>query len=289
LRAGANGIGAIAFVGLRDPELMAGPLSALAATMLERAHTFRTASRAAAAAQTELFRGAILDALAHEFKTPLATIVTASGALREIGPLAEDQVELTEIVETEASRLSILTSRLLQIARLDREEIKPHLELTDVVELVTDLADQYAERWPDRKCSLTKDAKVAKVLADAELLRLAVRQLLDNACKYSQPDSTIRIGIDLQGELVTIRIWNRGNPVSSKDRTRIFERFYRGTDERDRAPGSGLGLYVARKIAKAHGGNLELEGDESNQEGNTFRLTIPVDGTNSDRTDAEVR
>jgi two-component system sensor histidine kinase KdpD len=79
LHAGVNTIGAIGFEGLRDPELTAGALSALAATMLERAHTFRTASHAAAAAQAELFRGAILDALAHEFKTPLATIVTAAG------------------------------------------------------------------------------------------------------------------------------------------------------------------------------------------------------------------
>jgi two-component system sensor histidine kinase KdpD len=281
LRARGSIIGAIAFVGLRDTELTAGPLSSLAAAMLERTHTFRNASHAAAAAQAELFRGAILDALAHEFKTPLATIVTAAGGLRELGALALEQVELADIVETEASRLSLLTSRLLQIARLDRDEVKPYFEPTNMAELVTDLADQYAERWPDRKFSLTKEVTTAPVLADAELLRLAVRQLLDNACKYSQPGSAIKIGIELQHEVVTVRVWNHGKPVASRDRAKIFERFYRGTDSRDLAPGSGLGLYVARKIAKAHGGTLEIESEE-NGKGNAFRFTIPVESIDSD-------
>jgi two-component system sensor histidine kinase KdpD len=286
LHAGGNRIGAIAFAGLQDPELTAGPLSALAAALLERVHTFRSASHSAAAAQAELFRGAVLDALAHEFKTPLATIVTAAGGLRELGPLAREQLELTDIVETEASRLSMLTSRLLQIARLIREEVKPHLESTDIAELVTDLADQYAERWPDRKFSLTKNVTTVPVLADAELLRLALRQLLDNACKYSQSGSAVTIGIELQHELVTVRVWNRGNPVSLKDRAKMFERFYRGAEGRDLAPGSGLGLYVARKIAKAHGGDIKLEDhaleDHANEGGNAFRLTIPVESIDSD-------
>ena len=104
LFAGGNKIGAIAFEGLGDPELTAGPLSALAAAMLERTHTFRNASHAAAAAQAELFRGAVFWTLyAHEFKTPLATILTAAGSLREVGPLCADESELAEIIETEAA------------------------------------------------------------------------------------------------------------------------------------------------------------------------------------------
>ena len=185
LRAAGNTMGAIGFEGLRDAELTAGPLAELANAILERAGGFRAASHADAAAQAEVFRGAILDALAHEFKTPLATIVTAAGGLRETGGLRPEQLELAEMAETEAARLGLLTSRLLRIARLDREEVKPQLELTDLVDLVTNLSDQYAELWTDRRLSLTKNVSAVEVLADAELLRLAVRQLLDNACKYS--------------------------------------------------------------------------------------------------------
>jgi two-component system, OmpR family, sensor histidine kinase KdpD len=100
LRAAGNIMGAIGFEGLRDAELTAGPLAELAAAMLERARVFRDASHADAAAQAEVFRGAILDALAHEFKTPLATIGTAAGGLRETGGLRPEQLELAEIAET---------------------------------------------------------------------------------------------------------------------------------------------------------------------------------------------
>jgi two-component system, OmpR family, sensor histidine kinase KdpD len=276
-------IGAIGLDGLGDAELTAGPLTTLAAVVLERARVFRDASHADAAAQAEVFRGAILDALAHEFKTPLATIVTAAGGLREMGGLRPEQLELAEMAEMEAERLGRLTSRLLRIARLDREEVKPQLELTDVAGLVTNLSDQYGERWTDRSLSLTKDVTSTEVLADAELLRLAVRQLLDNACKYSLSGSAIKIGIALQGECVAVRVWNRGSPIASNERARIFERFYRGTEAREVAPGSGLGLYVARKIVQAHGGNLDLESDAvSGGDGTSFCLTLPIARSDSE-------
>jgi two-component system, OmpR family, sensor histidine kinase KdpD len=283
LRAKGNTMGAIGLEGLHDSELTAGPLAELAAAMLERVRVFRDASHADAAAQAEVFRGAILDALAHEFKTPLATIVTAAGGLRETGGLRPEQLELAEMAEMEASRLGLLTSRLLRIARLDKEEVKPQLELTDLAELVTHLADQYEERWTDRKLSLSKDVLTAEVFADAELLRLAVRQLLDNACKYSPSGTVVKIGIAEQHEVVTVRVWNSGNPLPVNERSRIFERFYRGTDARQVAPGSGLGLYVARKIVQAHGGSLDLESDDApNSEGVSFRLTMPIAKSDSD-------
>jgi len=258
---------------LRDAELTAGPLAALAAAMLERARVFRDASHAAAAAQAEVVRGAILDALAHEFKTPLAAIVTATGGLRETGGLRPEQLELAEMAETEASQLGLLTSRLLRVAQLDKEEVRPQLELTDVADLVAELADQYSRRT-ERKFSLIKDVASAEVLADAELLQLALRQLLDNACKYSPVGSAIKVAIELQHESVAVRVWNSGSLVPSSERARIFERFYRGSEARHLAAGSGLGLYVARKIAQAHGGGLDLEPDVS--EGTSFCLTLPI-------------
>jgi two-component system, OmpR family, sensor histidine kinase KdpD len=277
LRARGSSMGAIGFDGLEDANLTAGPLAELAGAALERARIFRDASHAEAAAQSEVFRGAILDALAHEFKTPLATIVAATGGLRETGGLRSEQLELAEMAEMEATRLGQLTSRLLRIARLDREEVKPQLELTDLAELVSDLTGQYAERWTDRKLFLTKDVRAAQVLADPELLRLALRQLLDNACKYSHSGAAVKIGITEQYEFVSVRVWNSGSPPSSNERTKIFERFYRGTSARQVAPGSGLGLYIARKIVQAHGGKLELESDATEKGDEvSFCLSMPI-------------
>jgi two-component system sensor histidine kinase KdpD len=276
LKAGGKAIGAIGFEGLSDPGLTAGALSALAAAMLERAHTFRAASHAAAAAQAEVFRGALLDALAHEFKTPLATILTAAGGLRELGPLGPEQLELTEIVEGEASRLGLLTSRLLRTAHLHQEDVNPQLEFTDVADLVRRVTDQYATQWTDRMLSIRNDATATGVMADPELLQLALRQLLDNACKYSTPGSRVCVSIDLQDEWVAIRTCNSGSSIRTHEQSRIFERFYRGSETQHKTPGSGLGLYVARKIVHAHGGSLDLELGTTAYPDTAFRLALPL-------------
>ena len=280
LQNGGQVIGAIGFEGLHDVELTAEPLAALAAVMMERTRAFRRASHAAAATEAEVFRGAVLDALAHEFKTPLATIITAAGGLKEAGPLRSEQRELAEMVESEASRLGQLTSRLLRLARLDRDEVKPQMELTDLEKVVESVVDQYGQRWPERRLLLTKGDSVY-VLADQELLWLGLGQLLDNACKYSGTGSDIRVSIEPLDESIVVRVWNNGTPIPSVEQARIFERFYRGVDARRQAPGSGLGLYVARKIALAHGGNLDMEEPGESGTGTAFRFTIPISGDES--------
>jgi two-component system, OmpR family, sensor histidine kinase KdpD len=273
---GGRTIGAIGFEGLEDPGITAGPLAALAAAHLERTHSFVHASRAAAAAQTESYRSAILDALAHEFKTPLSTILTAAGALREVRSLGPYHREMAETVESEAARLGRLTSRLIRTARLEREEVKPWIELIDVSSVIADTVDQYAKLSAERRIFVVKDCESSEVMADPELLRLAVSQLLDNACKYSRPGSTVTLRISREDDQIAIRVLSSGNPIPSGERSKIFDRFYRGTDGRRAGPGSGLGLFVARKIALALGGDLNLDSEPEAAEGTAFRLVLPV-------------
>lgn len=239
--------------------------------MTERSRAFQQASRAAAATEAELFRGAILDALAHEFKTPLATILTAAGGLREAGTLRTEQLALTEAVESEASRLEQLTTRLLRLAHLDREEVKPQMELIDLGEVTRSVVDQYSRRWPDRH--VVFEGAKAHVLGDRELLWLGLAQLLDNAFKYSRPGSQIVASVAPAGETTSVRVWNSGSSIPSAEQAKIFERFYRGVEARRLAAGSGLGLYIARKIAVAHGGTIALDRIGS-EEGTAFRFSI---------------
>lgn len=266
--------GAIGFEGLERPEATCGPLAALAAMLLDRTRALRDASRAVAEAQTEVYRSTVLDALAHEFKTPLATILAAAGGIREVGSLMPEQLQMAEMVEAEAARLGGLASRLLRIARLDREEVRPRMESVDVGSVVAQLVQQYTRRSPDRRICFTP-AGAVEVLADPELLRLAVSQLLENACKYSQPGSAVTVELEKHKEDLAIRVSNNGSSISPSDQRRIFERFYRGIDASHLAPGSGLGLYVARKIAAAHGGRLDLESQAGANSEVTFRLTLP--------------
>lgn len=278
LRMGGAGkvTGAIGFEGLRDPEETTGSLAAITAALVERGRAFREATAAAAATQAEVYRSAILDALAHEFKTPLTTILAAAGGMRESGTMSPEQDELASMVESEAIRLRNLASRLLRTARLDREEIRPRMELVDVSSLITRMADQFSSRSTDRKIFLKASHGPFEVWADPELLRIALSQLLENACKYSLPGSIVTLDVEEHSDLVVIEVSNTGSSIAFDERGRIFERFYRGADAKRSTSGSGLGLYVARKIAMAHSGALDLEIQDRPKGRVTFRLTIPV-------------
>jgi two-component system, OmpR family, sensor histidine kinase KdpD len=282
LRASSCSLGAIGFEGLEEARLLAGPLAALAAAGMDRAIAAWQASQSAAEAKAETLRSAILDALAHEFKTPLATILTAAGGLREAGPLRPAQSELADIVESEAERLSQLSARLLSLARLDRDELKPRFEVADSVSVVAPIIDRYSAQYPAHRLILERTANSEEILADMELLQLAVSQLIDNACRYSSPGGPVRVVLEADATSVGIVVWNSGSSIPPTDSGRVFDRFYRGMHAQRVASGTGLGLYIAKKIAVAHGGNLELDSKFAAGNGVAFRLTIPLAPRGSD-------
>lgn len=276
LRAGNRTIGAIGFEGLEHADIAAGPLAALVAAAMDRTRALRVATQATVQAETETTRGAILDALAHEFKTPLATILTAAGGLDALGSLRPEQTELVEMIESEASRIGGLTSRLLRLARLDEEGLKPKMELTDMGVLAADIVERFTKMWPRRRFCFGGTGRASTICGDPELLVLAISQLLDNACRYSPTGTVVQINVETRGRLVTTTVWNEGPPIPVHERDRIFERFYRGQDARRASGGSGLGLYVARRIAAAHSATLDLVTPGEDPSGVAFRLQMPV-------------
>ncbi len=267
--------GAVGFEGKFDDENALFPLFALAGTAFERAQSFRAASTAAAAAQAEMLRSVILDAFAHEFKTPQAVIMTAAGSLRETGGLRAEQLEMTDLIESEVCRMSRLTTGLLRMARLDREDVKPNLEVTGPGELVKHLIGQYRSHCGDHAISL-RVRHSAAVMTDPELIKLALVQLLDNACRYSPPGSPVSIEVDGNAEFAVVLVSNDGDSILPEETERIFERSYRGTNTKNVAPGTGLGLYVARKIIWAHGGDLDLCRNQRAGGTTTFRIRLPI-------------
>jgi len=275
LRVSGQPIGAAGFEGLARAESISGPLAVLAAAMVQRAHSFTAASEAAAAAQIEVLRSAILDAFAHQFKTPLAAILTAAGSLRETGPLVPGQHEMVETIETQAAGLGRLTTRLLRMARLDRDEIQPRLQITDLSSVVALLADPYRNLADGHTIVINSGDEGVEVLSDPDMLGLAIVQLLDNAFRYSPPASTITITVDSVNGFAIVRVTNEGSEILPEEQHRIFDRFYRGAAGHY-ASGTGLGLYVAKKIVLAHGGTLQLDTEHVYGQGTTFYLRLPV-------------
>ena len=266
--------GAIGYEGLSDAESMAAPLSMLAGAALERAQAFEAASAAAATSQVETLRTAIVDAFAHQFKTPLAAILTAAGGIRETRDLTPQGLEMVEMIEGETVRLSRLATRLLVTARLNRDEVQPKLEPTNLADLVARVVDQYLAGT--HVVSTGLDGVPIEVASDQELLALALGQLLDNAFKYSSSNSAVQISLASKEGVASVRVRSRGTLIAPGERDRIFERFYRGAAAAGVVPGAGLGLYVARKIAHAHAGSLELEPCGADNAEATFCLRLPV-------------
>jgi two-component system, OmpR family, sensor histidine kinase KdpD len=275
LRTGDVTRGAIGIEGLRDAGRIIGSLSVLVAAAMEQARVFRKSRDETAATQVEIFRTAVLDALAHEFKTPLATILAVVGGLRESQRLGTQEIEMAGMVEFEASRLNNLTDRLVRMARLDREEVKPRMRNTDIAAFVERMVHRYTAQSRDRQVAVSCECQPAEAQADRQLLELALTQLLDNAFKYSIPGSAVAVEIGVETGFITIRVRNEGSWIAPQEQDRIFERFYRGSGVRNLVTGAGLGLYVARKIAVAQGGSLDL--DKNASPGTVvFRLNLPA-------------
>ena len=271
LRISGRVMGAIGFEGVRGAGSILGPLSLLAATTLERARSFRDARDAAAAAQTEALRTAFVDAFAHEFKTPLGVIMAAADDLRRAG--APTRSGTAEIIETEVDRLNDLATRMLRMARLDAAEVKPRMEHGDLADLVEASVDRLRRLNGNGRIALQIAERPVPMLSDPELLSMAVTQLLENALKYSPIESPVSVRVEGAGFETRVSVTNKGT-IAKADRERIFDRFYRGSNATVVVPGTGVGLYVARKIVVALGGTLELDcaggGDV------TFSIRLPA-------------
>lgn len=272
LRIGYKGIGAIALRANDMSPIVADAIASIAAIALERSRSLEKETRAEAARQSEQLRTAVLDALAHAFKTPLTTILAASSGLLEAGSLSPQQAELVTLIDDQSVVLNDLTTRLLQTARLEGAAIHLHREECSVGELFEDVLAPFQAQLERRRIRLMLPQKDLPVSGDSGLIATALRQLVDNAIKYSDPGSAITIAGEAVNNDFLISVHNEGIPIRPEDRERIFERFYRSPGTEHRAPGTGLGLSIAKKIAEAHSGRVWVDSD---QRGTTFYFSLP--------------
>jgi two-component system sensor histidine kinase KdpD len=272
---GGQPIGSLALKGrsLSDGALQA--LLNLVAIALERVRTEETASRAEAARQSEEFKSTLLDAIAHEFKTPLTSIKAASTSmLSDSVPLTPQFRELATIIDEETDRLSLLVTEAVRMSQIDAGKVRLERELIDVADLLRHVLKHFESKAEGRELKLQAGASLPAVCADKDLVSLALRQLIDNALKYSPPGSPIDVTAELKDNRVIIRVRDRGPGIPERERERIFDKFYRRQTTKAHVPGSGLGLYIAREIARAHGGDVWVEGEPGS--GSEFCVALPV-------------
>jgi two-component system sensor histidine kinase KdpD len=274
LRAGPGPVGALVVRGKLSP-LVVDALASLAAIAIDRHQWFDKEERAENAKKGEQLRATVLDALAHQLKTPLTAVQTASSGLLELGGLTESQCNLVTLINGEAVRLNELCTRLLKAVKLDARQVG--LEADDVV--ILDLVSEVLAKYPDEQernsIQVAVENPSLKVCADRELLAMILAQFIDNARKYSTAGTPITITARVSQTEFLISVHNFGSTIRIEDRERIFERFYRSPELKDSVPGTGIGLSVVRKAAEAHHGHVWVISDV--KEGTTFFLSLPID------------
>jgi two-component system sensor histidine kinase KdpD len=272
IRLGGAPIGSLAVMGTGFSDTVLQALVNLAAIGLERARGRVASTRAEAARQSSELRATVLDAVAHEFKTPLTSIKAAVGELASDNPASKMNQEFVAIIDEEADRLQALVTDAIQMLRIDAGDFVLHRDRHRLAALVTATIKESGLRTEGHTVA-NKVPMDLIVDADQHLLRLALRQLLDNALKYSPPTSTIEIDADAVANAgVQIAVRNSGPPIPEHEQRRIFERFYRGAQARH-VPGTGMGLAIVQQIAQAHGGELTVSSADGTS--TEFRVSLP--------------
>jgi two-component system sensor histidine kinase KdpD len=275
VRLGGHAVGAFAARCLIVSDAALHALLNLIAISLENARDRQMATRADAARQSEEFKSTLLDGLAHEFKTPLTSIKAAtSGLLTGSVPQPAQQHELLTVIDQETNRLNSLVNEAIHLARIEAGKLQLQRQPTRVQDLVEPVLKQLEFLWEGRDIITSFDERLPLVSADADLLQLAIKQLVDNAIKYSPQRSPIRIKAMASDGTVSIGIHNIGDPLVEAELMHVFDKFYRGTNVGGRAAGTGMGLSVAREILRAHGGDIHVE--SSSSEGTLFTAVLPV-------------
>jgi two-component system sensor histidine kinase KdpD len=276
--AGTRPIGALCLVDTSSVGHI-GPLSAdaiasLSAIALERAHSFMAESDAEATKRSEQLRSTVLDGLAHAFKTPLATIQTASSGLLELGTLGTAEEELASLINQESVHLADLTTQVLQTARMNEEQLKVDYQELFVEPFLDLCGEKNRPILAEHPLNLSVECLAGShVWADPRLLQMALLQFLDNASKYASPGSPIDLRVAATDAETLFSVHNEGSYIEPGELRRVFERFYRVPGSEYRASGTGVGLSVAKQIADAHSGRVWIESER--EAGTTFFLSLP--------------
>jgi two-component system sensor histidine kinase KdpD len=270
IKLGGVPVGSLAIRGAGLSDTVLQSIANLAAIGLERARGQEATARAEAARASGELRATVLDALAHEFKTPLTSMKAAASGLLATIPIEMPYRELATILDEDLDRLQALVTDAVQMVRIDAGDFVVHRDRHLVADLVTATLRQY-EAHLDGHSIIESVPAGLQVDADRDLLGLALRQLLDNAVKYSPETSTIEIAAIGNGA-VDIAVRNTGPAIPEREQARILERFYRGADARH-VPGTGIGLAIVQQIAQAHGGSLTVS--STAETGTAFILSLP--------------
>jgi two-component system sensor histidine kinase KdpD len=265
---------AIGSLGFSDAAISAPAMQSIAnlvALAMDRVRKQEAAAQAEGARRHQEMKSMLLDALAHEFQTPLTSIRAGIDAMLAESP-GRDQREWLEIMNEESGRLSAMMTEAIQMARIEAGHVDLDRQMHTVEDLVYSALEKEMAEGSQIEIDLPQG--LPPVSADAGLIRLVIRQIAGNALKYSQPGAPITVRAHAAETGVAITVSDRGPGIPAEEQRQIFEKYYRGKQGRGHLTGMGMGLPIARQVVEAHNGRVWVESQPG--EGATFSFTLPL-------------
>ncbi len=224
----------------------------------------------------EKLQAAVLSSISHDVRTPLVSITGALSSILNDKQLDKNtEEELLKTAFEESTRLNRIVENLLDMTRIEAGALQISWQPAEIRDVVGVALEQLKRSLGERKVHIDIPRDLPEVRIDFVLMARVLANIIDNAVKYSPPDSTVHISAQKAGDNLCLRVRDRGFGIPEKDLPNVFNKFYRG-ERAEKIPGTGLGLSICKGIVEAHKGKLRLESVE--KQGTTVIIELPLAG-----------
>jgi two-component system, OmpR family, sensor histidine kinase KdpD len=276
LRSGTRSIGSLGISGrVLSPRTLEA-LGTLVAIAFERARVVEELGKTEAAREGERLKSALLDSVTHDFRTPLTSIkASVTTLLSSSGRSTAQQQELLTIIDEECDRLNQLVGDAAEMARLDAGEFELDLGPQSMPDITTAALQQCKSALGTRPVRVEMPPGLPPVRADFTRVKDVMVRLIENANAYTPAGQPIIISAEAQPDRVVTSVADRGPGIEEMELNLIFDKFYRGKNQRYLVQGTGMGLPIARAILESHGGTIGVTSQLGH--GSVFSFSLPID------------
>lgn len=275
VRIGMNPVGSVGVSGATLSLDTLEAVGSLIAIAIERVEAVEKLSKAEATRESERLRSALLDSVTHEFRTPLMAIKASVTGLQSEPNLDEAaRSELLAVINEETDRLNRLVGEATEMQMLDASRVELHLVPAKIGEVIDAALDDTKHLLKEHRVEVHVMPDLPSVRMDAARIQEVLVQLLENAAKYSPTGSLISITSEIKNNQLVTSVADRGQGIEEFEQAMIFEKFYRGQEQREHSQGTGMGLSIAKAIVDAHGGSITVTSQLGH--GSVFSFKLPL-------------
>jgi two-component system, OmpR family, sensor histidine kinase KdpD len=275
VRMGTRPIGSLGISGRLLSRQTLEALGSMIAIAFERARAVEELGKTEATREGERLKSALLDSVTHDFRTPLTSIKASVTSLLSAANTTEGQKrELLCVINEECDRLNQLVGDAAEMAKLDAGEFELNLEPNSIAEIVAAALAHCKTALAHRPVHVDIPNTLPPVRVDFDRIKDVLVRLIENADAYSQKDLPITISAETHGDFLSVSVADNGPGIEDMELGLIFDKFYRGKDQRYLVLGTGMGLPIAKAIVEAHGGTITVTSQRGH--GSVFSLTLPL-------------